>query len=82
MLKGLEPESIIKEKGIEQLSDESKILEIVNKVLDDNPQSIQDYLNGKDRAFGFLVGQIMKLTHGQVNPKIASDILTKEIKKR
>ena len=82
MLKGLDPESIIKEKGIEQLSDEKIILEIVNKVLDENPQSIQDYLNGKDRAFGFLVGQIMKLTHGQVNPKIASDILTKEIKKR
>ena len=82
MLKGKEPEDIIKEKGIEQLSDENKILEIVNEVLNNNPQSIIDFKNGKDRAFGFLVGQIMKLTHGQVNPKIASDILTKEINKR
>ena len=82
MLKGKEPEDIIKEKGIEQLSDETKILEIVNEVLNNNPQSIIDFKNGKDRAFGFLVGQIMKMTHGQVNPKIASDILTKEINKR
>ena len=82
MLKGKDPESIIKEKGIEQLSDESEILKIVNEVLDANEQSIIDFKNGKDRAFGFLVGQIMKKTNGQVNPKIASKILTSEIGKR
>ena len=82
MLKGKDPESIIKEKGIEQLSDEGAILKIVNEVLDANQQSIDDFKNGKDRAFGFLVGQIMKKTNGQVNPKMASEILTREINKR
>ena len=82
MLKGKDPESIIKEKGIEQLSDEGAILKIVNEVLDANQQSIIDFKNGKDRAFGFLVGQIMKKTNGQVNPKMASEILTREINKR
>ena len=82
MLNGKDPESIIKEKGIEQLSDETEILKIVNEVLDANEQSIIDFKNGKDRAFGFLVGQIMKKTNGQVNPKIASKILTSEIGKR
>ena len=60
----------------------STILKIVNEVLDANQQSITDFKNGKDRAFGFLVGQIMKKTNGQVNPKMASEILTKEINKR
>ena len=82
MLKGKDPEAIIKEKGIEQLSDEGAILKIVNEVLDSNQQSIDDFKNGKDRAFGFLVGQIMKKTNGQVNPKMASEILTREINKR
>ncbi len=82
MLKGEDPESIAKEKGMKQLSDESAILAIVTSVLDDNPQSISDFKNGKDRALGYLVGQVMKRSKGQANPKLANELVTKELAKR
>ena len=82
MLTGKDPETIINEKGLKQVSNESEILKIVNEVLDENPQSIIDFKNGKDRALGFMVGQIMKKSKGQANPKMASDLLTKELKNR
>ena len=55
---GKDPEVIVKEKGLIQISDESQILEIVERVLSENQQSIIDYKNGKDRALGFLVGKL------------------------
>lgn len=76
------PKEIIEEKGIKQVSNEDEILKIVNEVLDENPQSITDFKNGKDRALGFMVGQVMKKSKGQANPKMASDLLTKELSKR
>ena len=82
MLSGKDPETIINEKGIKQVSNEDEILKIVNEVLDENPQSIEDFKNGKDRALGFMVGQVMKKSKGQANPKLASDLLTKELSKR
>ena len=69
---------IVEEKGMIQISDEGAIKEIVEKVVAANPKSIEDYHNGKDRALGFLVGQIMKETRGKANPKIVNDLL-KEI---
>jgi len=65
-----------------QISDESYILNVINEVLNENPQSIIDYKEGKDRALGFMVGQVMKKTQGKVNPKMTSDMLLKEIAKR
>ena len=82
MLTGKDPETIIEEKGIKQVSNESEILKIVLEVLDENPQSIEDFKNGKDRALGFMVGQVMKKSKGQANPKMASDLLTSELNKR
>lgn len=82
MLDGKDPETIINEKGIKQVSNEGEILKIVCEVLDENPQSIEDFKNGKDRALGFMVGQVMKKSKGQANPKMASDLLTKELSKR
>ena len=76
------PKEIIEEKGIKQVSNEDAILKIVIEVLDENPKSIEDYKNGKDRALGFMVGQVMKKSKGQANPKMASDLLTKELSKR
>ena len=73
---------IIEEKGLKQVSNENEILKIVTEVLDENPQSIIDFKNGKDRALGFMVGQVMKKSKGQANPKMASDLLTKELSKR
>lgn len=65
-----DPEDIIKEKGWIQISDEGAIQEVVQKILEANPQSIADYKAGKDRALGFLVGQAMKETKGKANPQM------------
>ena len=60
LCKEKDPKKVIEEKGMKQVSDDGAILAIVNSVLDANPQSIEDFKNGKDRAVGFLVGQVMK----------------------
>jgi aspartyl-tRNA(Asn)/glutamyl-tRNA(Gln) amidotransferase subunit B len=80
--KGGDAEQIVKEKGLVQISDEATLRKIVLEVLDANPQSIEDFKNGKDRAIGFLVGQIMKATKGQANPPLVNKLLLEEINKR
>ena len=82
MIEGEDPEKVVETKGMKQVSNEDEILKIVTEVLDENPQSIIDFKNGKDRALGFMVGQVMKKSKGQANPKMASDLLTKELEKR
>ena len=72
---GKEPDDIVKEKGLMQISDEGAIQEVVNKVLEANPQSIVDYKAGKDRALGFLVGQCMKEMKGKGNPQILNKLI-------
>lgn len=67
---------------VEQLNDEDAIRKIANQVLDANNQSIIDYKNGKDRAIGFLVGQMMKLSSGKANPSLSNKVLVEELKKR
>lgn len=79
---GKKPEEIVKERGLIQISDANELETVIEKVLDDNPQSIEDFKGGKDRAIGFLMGQIMKETKGKANPKLVNKILTKMIKKR
>lgn len=79
---GGNPETIVKEKGLVQISDEGALLKIVTEILDANQQSIEDYKNGKDRALGFLVGQIMKATKGQANPPMVNKLLVQEMAKR
>ncbi|MCU9614327.1 Asp-tRNA(Asn)/Glu-tRNA(Gln) amidotransferase subunit GatB [Caldibacillus lycopersici] len=79
---GGDPETIVKEKGLVQISDEATLTKIVTEILDANQQSIEDYKNGKDRAIGFLVGQIMKATKGQANPPMVNKLLLQEIQKR
>ena len=64
------PSKIIEEKGWVQISDENAIKEIVLKIISENPQSVSDFKNGKDRALGFLVGQAMKETKGKANPQM------------
>ncbi|MBM7717006.1 Asp-tRNA(Asn)/Glu-tRNA(Gln) amidotransferase subunit GatB [Siminovitchia sp. FSL H7-0308] len=79
---GGDPEKIVKEKGLVQISDEGALLKIIGEVLDNNAQSIEDFKNGKDRALGFLVGQVMKATKGQANPPLVNKLLVQEINKR
>jgi aspartyl-tRNA(Asn)/glutamyl-tRNA(Gln) amidotransferase subunit B len=75
-------EEIVKAKGLVQISDEGALLKIVTEILDANQQSIEDFKNGKDRALGFLVGQIMKATKGQANPPMVNKLLIEEMNKR
>ena len=77
-----DPKKVIEEKGMKQVSDDGAILALVTSVLDANPQSIEDYKNGKDRAVGFLVGQVMKASKGQANPKRTNELIKEELNKR
>ena len=76
---GKEPESIVKEQGLEILNDQSVLLEVVERVIRENPNSVADYKKGKKKAIGFLVGQAMKATKGKANPQILNDILIKKL---
>jgi len=66
---------IVEEKGLSQITDESAIKELVQKVVDANPQQVEAYRNGKTNLLGFFVGQIMKETKGRANPKTVNDLL-------
>ncbi|MEQ6375595.1 Asp-tRNA(Asn)/Glu-tRNA(Gln) amidotransferase subunit GatB [Bacillaceae bacterium S4-13-56] len=79
---GGDPEKIVKEKGLVQISDEGQLREIITGILDKNPQSIADFKDGKKKAVGFLVGQVMKETKGQANPQMVNQLLTSELEKR
>ena len=75
------PSKIIEAKGWVQISDEGAIKEVVNKILEANPQSVADYKAGKDKALGFLVGQAMKETKGKANPQMLNKMFLEELKK-
>lgn len=70
---------IIKENGIENITDDSKIREVIKTIINNNPESVNDYKNGHDRAIKFLMGQVMKETKGKANPKMAMEILSEEL---
>lgn len=76
---GEKPEKIVQDKGLVQISDESAIAALVDEVIANNPQSVEDYKNGKDRALGFLVGQVMKATKGKANPEIVNKLLKERL---
>jgi aspartyl-tRNA(Asn)/glutamyl-tRNA(Gln) amidotransferase subunit B len=73
------PEVIVKEKGLVQISDTSEIVAIVDGVIAANPQSVADFKAGKDKAIGFLVGQIMKQTKGRANPDMVNSLLRERL---
>lgn len=79
---GKDPEIIIEENNMKQISSPEELTVIINEVLDANSQSIEDYRNGKDRAVGFLIGQIMKKTGGQANPAVSNKLLVELLKQR
>lgn len=79
---GGDAKQIMKDKGLVQISDEGAVLEFVQQAIAENPQSVEDYKNGKGKAMGFLVGQIMKLSKGQANPQLANQLLKQELDKQ
>ena len=70
-----EPEKIVDRLGLSQVSDEGELQKMLQEVMAQNPQSIVDYKAGKDRALGFLMGQVMKLSKGKANPQVISKML-------
>jgi aspartyl-tRNA(Asn)/glutamyl-tRNA(Gln) amidotransferase subunit B len=79
---GGDAEQVVKDKGLVQISDEGTLLKIISEVLDANPKSIEDFKDGKNKAVGFLVGQLMKATKGQANPQLVNQLLQQELQKR
>ena len=71
----VDPERYVEEKGLKVNSNADELYEIVRRVIEENPQSVEDYHNGKQKAIGFLVGQTMKATQGKANPGMVNQIL-------
>jgi len=74
---GKGPKSIIAEKGLVQITDESALIPVIEKVIAANPTQLDQYRGGKDKVFGFFVGQVMKATQGKANPQLINDLLKK-----
>lgn len=74
------PQQIVEEQGLVQISDEGAIQSIVNQIVEANPQSVEDFKAGKEKAIGFLVGQIMKETKGKANPALVNKLLLERLK--
>jgi len=76
---GKDADTIIKEKGLSQISDTQQVKEIVSQVIQDNAQAVADYRAGKSQATKFLVGQVMKTTKGRANPQLASELIIEKL---
>jgi aspartyl-tRNA(Asn)/glutamyl-tRNA(Gln) amidotransferase subunit B len=75
----VEPEAYVKERGLLMLDDDNAVTEAVEAALAANPQSVADYRGGKEKAFGFLVGQIMKALKGKANPQVVNKVLREKL---
>ncbi|WP_248928272.1 Asp-tRNA(Asn)/Glu-tRNA(Gln) amidotransferase subunit GatB [Paenibacillus hamazuiensis] len=78
---GKEPQKIVEEQGLVQISDEGAIAAIVDQVIANNPQSVADFQAGKDKAIGFLVGQVMKESKGKANPGLVNKLIMEKLKR-
>ena len=81
-INGGDPNKISEDKGLSQINDTESIQNVVSEILLENPSAVEDYLDGKDSAVRFLVGQVMKKTKGQANPQVASEMVTAELGRR
>ena len=71
--------SIIDRLGLKQMSDDGELLTLIQAVLDENPTQLEQYRAGKDKLFGFFVGQMMRRTKGQANPAKVNELLRKQL---
>ncbi len=71
----IDPEKYVEEKGLKTVNDAGELRSTIEQVIQDNPQSVEDYRNGKEKAIGFLVGQTMKAMRGKANPGMVNEIL-------
>jgi len=78
---GESAKSLVEKKGLSVISDESSILPIIQKIIESNPEQVAAYKGGKDKLFGFFVGQAMKETKGRANPAMLNKLLKQELDK-
>jgi len=76
---GAKADDIVAKKGLRVISDEGELIAIVEKIIKDNPNQVAAYKGGKDKLFGFFVGQAMKATQGRANPQLINDIIKKKL---
>ena len=74
-----DPQKIVEEKGLKQESDPKTLESLIDKVISDNPDKVKEYKSGKEKLFGFFVGQAMKVSSGKANPQLINDILKKKL---
>ena len=74
-----DPQKIVEEKGLKQESDPKALESLIDKVIAENPDKVKEYKSGKEKLFGFFVGQAMKVSDGKANPKLVNDILKKKL---
>ena len=74
------PVDIVEEKGLKQQSDPKELEKLIDKVINENPDKVKEYKSGKEKLFGFFVGQAMKASAGKANPQLINDILKKKLK--
>ena len=75
-----DPKKIIDEKGLKQQSDPKELEKLIDNVVNDNKEKVKEYKSGKEKLFGFFVGQVMKISSGKANPQLVNDILKKKLK--
>ena len=76
---GKDPDAIVKEKGATQISDEDELIHLIEEAVEENPASVEDYRKGKEKALGFLVGQVMRKTKGRANPQMVNELLKRSL---
>jgi aspartyl-tRNA(Asn)/glutamyl-tRNA(Gln) amidotransferase subunit B len=76
---GNDPEAIVKEKGLVQMSDEGDLVKVVREILEQNPEQVAQFREGKTKVMSFFVGQLMKKTQGRANPQLANELFMKEL---
>ncbi len=79
---GTPPAQIVEERGLRQISDEAQLAHIVARVLDQHPDEVQAYLNGREQVAKWLMGQVMRATRGKANPKVVMSLLTQQLEAR
>ena len=72
-------DEVVAEKGLKQESDPKALEALIDKVISDNPDKVKEYKSGKEKLFGFFVGQAMKVSGGKANPQLINDILKKKL---
>jgi aspartyl-tRNA(Asn)/glutamyl-tRNA(Gln) amidotransferase subunit B len=79
---GRAPAEIVREKGLDQVSDQKYLEEVVRKILDENPKEVSEYLAGKETLFGWFMGQAARLTQGKADPQVTRELLTRGLSDR